>query len=99
MFTKVNNLLKTRQSKEVGIHELAKKNQECFNKAINKEVTNNFDIGAYEKVSQEDPARVRSAMPEKILESRYVLTAKRQALEPIDVELPRMLVFCKNGIA
>ena len=75
MFTKVNNLLKTRQSKEVGIHELAKKNQECFNKAINKEVTNN--IGAYEKVSQEDSARVRSTMPEKILESRYVLTAKR----------------------
>ena len=84
MYVKVNNILKARQSKEVKLNELCAKNKESFGKAIKKEVTNNVDIGAYKGLDLETSARIRKTNPEKIMSSRYVLTAK--PLEPEDVE-------------
>eukprot|EP00435_Cladocopium_sp_Y103_P033184 s4126_g8.t1 len=81
---KVMNLLKAKQSKEVRYQELNKFNKECFDKAMRKEVENNFSIGAYEPLSLEESARVRQQHALKIMESRYVMTAK--PLEPMDVE-------------
>ena len=44
---KVNNLINARQRKEVQVRALSKKNQECFRKAMEKEVNNNIKTGAY----------------------------------------------------
>eukprot|EP00435_Cladocopium_sp_Y103_P050254 s2395_g15.t1 len=81
---KVMNLLKAKQSKEVRFQELSKFNKECFNRAMAKEIENNLNIGAYEPLSLEESARVRQKHALKIMESRYVMTAK--PLEPLDVE-------------
>ena len=81
---KVENLMRTRQRKEVRLKELNLKNQKCFEKAIAKEIKNNVDIGAYRFLSVEESAEIRRTMPEKIMESRLVLTPK--PLEPHEVE-------------
>ncbi len=81
---KVNNLINARQRKEVQVKALSKKNQECFRKAMEKEVNNNIKTGAYIPLSLEDSAKVRKEQPDKIMESRYVNTAK--PLEPIDID-------------
>ena len=51
---------------------------------MKKEIENNLTIGAYEPLSLEESARVRQQHPLKVMESRYVMTAK--PLEPMDVE-------------
>ena len=81
---KVDNLMKTRQRKEVRFQELSFKNQKCFKAAIGKEFNNNINIGAYSIVSPEESAKVRQTMPHRIMESRLVLTPK--PLEPHEVE-------------
>ena len=81
---KVENLIKGRQRKEVRLQELNHRNQKCFKNAIGKEIQNNINIGAYTIVSPEESARVRQTMPNKIMESRLVLTPK--PLEPHEVE-------------
>lgn len=81
---KINNLINARQRKEVQIQALSKRNQECFRKAMEKEVNNNIKTGAYIPLSLQDSAKVRKEQPEKIMESRYVNTAK--PLEPMDIE-------------
>ena len=81
---KVNALQQTRQRKEVQITNLCKFNKECFRKAMLKEVQNNIKTGAYEPMSQEDSARIKQEAPEKVLESRYVCTAK--PIEDIDID-------------
>ena len=81
---KVDNLMKTRQRKEVRFQELSFKNQKCFKAAISKEFNNNINIGAYSIVSPEESAKVRQTMPHRIMESRLVLTPK--PLEPHEVE-------------
>ena len=68
---KVNALQQTRQRKEVQIASLCKFNQECFRKAMLKEVQNNIKTGASEPMSQEESASIRQTSPEKVLESRY----------------------------
>ena len=81
---KVANLLKAKQNKEIRFQELSQNNKECFKKAMKKEIDNNFTIGAYEPLGLEESARIRQQHPTKVMESRYVMTAK--PLEPMDVE-------------
>jgi len=76
MFAKVNALIQTRQRKEVKPHELNKNNKVAFDKATQKEVNNNINIGAYQPISLEESARARQEHPEKVMSSRYVYTAK-----------------------
>ena len=85
--TKVENLIKAKQKKEIRLNELSAKNRRCFEKAILKEINNNKTIGAYTKLTPEESANVRQTMPEKIMESRFVLVAK--PLEPHEVEQAR----------
>ena len=80
---KVNQLVQSRQKKEIRLNEMNKKNKECFLKATMKEITNNINIGAYKPISLEESARVRQQEPEKVMSSRYVVTAK--PLEAVDV--------------
>ena len=86
-FTKVENLLKGKQKKEIKYQALDERSKKRFDKAIRKEFQNNTDIGAYRVLSVEESARVRQQMPDKIMESRLVLTAK--PLEPHEVEPAR----------
>ena len=83
-YAKVTNLTLARKRKEIRLKELTKHNQDCFQRAILKEVNNNINIKAYRPLSQEDSAKVRRDEGDKIMESRYVLTAK--PLEPQDIE-------------
>eukprot|EP00435_Cladocopium_sp_Y103_P040911 s2194_g11.t1 len=82
-FTKVENLLKSKQKKEIKYQALDEKSKKRFDQAIIKEFKNNTDIGAYKVLSVEESAKIRQTMPEKIMESRLVLTAK--PLEPHEV--------------
>ena len=81
---KVENLLKQRQRKEIRLQELNKKNHDCFLKAINKEIQNNIEAGAYRILDDKESAAIRQQCPEKIMESRFVSTAK--PLEPQEVQ-------------
>eukprot|EP00435_Cladocopium_sp_Y103_P054634 s153_g17.t2 len=86
-FMKVENLLKNKQKKEIKYQALDNKSKKNFDAAIKKEFNNNTDIGAYKVLSIEESAMVRRTMPDKIMESRLVLTAK--PLEPHEVEPAR----------
>ena len=77
---KVDNLMKQRQRKEIRLQELDRKNHESFLKAINKEIQTNIEAGAYQILGDKESAWIRQQCPEKIMESRFVLTAK--PLEP-----------------
>ena len=83
LMTKLESLRKTRQRKEVQVKSLSKFNQDCFWKATQKEIKNNLETKAYEPVSLEESAKIRQSQPDKVMESRYVCTAK--PLEPLDV--------------
>ena len=71
----------------MGFQELGQRNQKRFQKALDKEIKNNILAGAYTFLSPEEPAQVTSSTtrlyPEKIMESRFVLTGK--PLEPQEV--------------
>ena len=84
---KVENLLRSRQKKEIKLKEMDTKNYRCFLKAISKEIKNNIDIGAYKVLTLEESAKVKQQEADKIMDSRFVLTAK--PLEPQDVEEAR----------
>ena len=80
---KVEKLVQARQRKEIRMQELSAKNHKCFMAAINKEITNNTAIGAYTILSQEESARIRQQHADRIMDSRFVFTAK--PLEPQEV--------------
>ena len=86
-YAKVSNLVQARQRKEVQIQTLGASNKECFRRAMQKEINNNISTGAYKALTMEESAKARRDHPEKVMESRYVSTAK--PLEPIDVETAR----------
>ena len=50
---------------------------------MNKEIQNNISAGAYRILTPEESAWVRQNSPHKIMESRFVMTAK--PLEPQEV--------------
>ena len=62
---------------------MTKINQTKFRKAIEKEIRNNLSIGAYTILSQKESARIRQEQPEKVMESRYVLTAKEIEIDEV----------------
>ena len=82
-YMKVESLTKMRQKKEIRLPELDQRNKESFWKAMQKEIQNNITAGAYKILTTEESARVRQKYPNKIMESRFVLTAK--PLEPQEV--------------
>lgn len=84
-YTKVAELMKSKVKKEIKFNELTAINQKIFTAAIKKEIKNNIDIGAYRPISLEESAVIRRESPEKVMESRFVLTAK--PLEPHEVPL------------
>jgi hypothetical protein len=83
-YQKLEPLIAARQKKEVRFNDLSKTNQTKFRKAIEKEIKNNLSIGAYTILSQEKSAKVRREQPDKVMESRYVLTAKEIELDEVD---------------
>lgn len=85
---KVSSLIQSRQRKEVKINEVSKYNRNRFQKATEKEIKNNIQIGAYSPISLEESAQVRQQSPERIMSSRYVYTAK--PLEQVDVAAAEM---------
>lgn len=70
--------------KEVQLSKLEPARKKPFIKAIEKEIRNNLNTGAYTVVSAEESERVRREEPDKIVKSRYVLTEKD--IEDDDVE-------------
>ena len=83
-YQKLEPLIAARQKKEVRLNEMTKINQTKFRKAIEKEIRNNLSIGAYTILSQEESARIRQEQPEKVMESRYVLTAKEIEIDEVE---------------
>ena len=65
-------------------NELSKTNQVKFRRAIEKEIKNTLSIEAYSILSQDESARVRREQPDKVMESRYVLTAKEIEINEVD---------------
>ena len=86
-YAKVEKLMQSRTKKEIRIPELSLVNQACFRNAIDKEIQNNISIGAYRPLTLEESTRIRQVCPDKVMESRFVLTAK--PLDPEDVEAAR----------
>ena len=87
-YAKLETLFKTRQRKEIRLKELNQVDLQCFLKAAEKEIQNNLDTKAYEKLDAEESERVRRTRPDRIMESRYVRTVK--PLEPCDVDKANM---------
>ena len=77
-FTTISNKSATRQrkGKEATAKDFQGRDRERLMRAIQKEFNNNLATGAYELLSPQESARVRAQNPEKIMESRYVLTKK-----------------------
>ncbi|CAE7037736.1 RE1 [Symbiodinium sp. CCMP2592] len=87
-YAKLETLFKTRQRKEVKLRELNKLDLQCFLKATEREVNNNLETGAYEKLDAETSETIRRTKPDRIMESRYVRTIK--PLEPGDIDKAAM---------
>ena len=84
---KLETLMKTRQRKEVRLKELNQHDLECFIRAAEKEIKNNLETQAYEILGPEESNKVRTAKPERIMDSRFVRTAK--PLEEPDLDKAR----------
>ena len=71
--------------------------REKFQNAMKKEIQNNIDTGAYEPISIEESEQVRLDMPEKVLQSRYVLVEK--PIEESDVAKAKAdkILLADNG--
>ena len=78
----LQNLIRQRQKKEAKLADFKGADAERAKKAILKEVNNNLGIKAYELLGHELSKKIRKNKPEKIMESRYVVTKK--PLEPSD---------------
>lgn len=85
----IDKALEATKKKEIVFRQLTGDYREKFWNAMQKEIQNNIDTGAYEPMSMEESEAVRRDMPEKILQSRYVLVEK--PIEPCDVEKAKKL--------
>ena len=70
--------------KEVSYKNMTAELKTKFDKAIKREVQNNIDSGAYEILDRSESEHIRRTKPDKIVQSRYVLTEK--GIEAEDVE-------------
>ena len=70
-YAKLETLFKTRQTKEVRLKDLSARDLQSFLKAAEKEVNNNLDTNAYEKLDTKTSNHVRQTKPERIMESPF----------------------------
>ena len=80
----LKSLAKQRQKKEAKVQDFVGKDAKRLHKAILKEINNNLATGAYEILDLKESDHIRASRPEKIMESRYVITKK--PLEPSEVD-------------
>ena len=76
-------LMKQRQRKESTAKDFQGKDAGRLQGAIQKEIRNNLETGAYRLLSTSESEAVLREKREKVMNSRYVLTKK--PLEPSDV--------------
>ena len=92
LFNTLEEMIEAKKKKtEIVFNQLPEDKKERFRTAINKEINNNIETGAYKKLDLRESDQVRSQYPEKILQSRYVLVEK--GIEAEDVEKAK-----KDGI-
>ena len=83
LYAKVESLAKQRARKEVSMRKENDPERAKFQKAITKEIKNNFTSKAYELISLKESEQVRREKADKVMKSRYVLT--RKPCEPEDI--------------
>ena len=83
LYAKVESLAKQRARKEVSMRKENDPEKAKFQKAIAKEIKNNFTSKAYELISLKESEKVRREKADKVMKSRYVLT--RKPCEPEDI--------------
>lgn len=80
----VEKAMAAKMKKEVSYKNLSETAKVLFQKAIEKEIKNNIETGAYEILTPKESERIRREKEDKIVKSRYVLTEK--GIEEDDVE-------------
>ena len=80
----VEKAMAAKLKKEVNYKNLPETAKVLFKKAIEKEIRNNIETGAYEVLSPQESERIRREKEDKIVKSRYVLTEKGIEEEDID---------------
>ena len=80
----IEKALMTKSKKEVSFRSLDQRQRGPFINAINKEIRNNLQTGAYEVLSPEESERIRREEPEKIVKSRFVFTEKPIELDDVE---------------
>ena len=80
----VEKAMAAKLKKEVNYKNLSDTAKVLFKKAIEKEIRNNIETGAYEVLSPQESERIRREKEDKIVKSRYVLTEKGIEEEDID---------------
>ena len=93
----VEQILEAKKQKEINFRDLSGDYKEKFHNAMRKEIKNNIETGAYEPMTLEESEQVRRDMPEKVLQSRYVLVEK--PIEESDVAKARedKILLADNG--
>ena len=79
----LQKMMASKTKKEIQLKQLGGERKQAFLRAIKKEIQNNLDSGAYEFLNPTESEEVRRTKFEKLIQSRYVLTAKD--LEPDDI--------------
>ncbi|CAE7497148.1 RE1 [Symbiodinium sp. CCMP2592] len=79
----LTTLANQRQKKEARPKDFVGQDRERLDRAILKEINNNLETGAYKILTPKESYDILRNKPEKVMESRYVLTKK--PLEPSDV--------------
>ena len=83
-YAKLETLFKTRQRKEVRTKDLSEPDRQTFQRAMTREIRNNLDTKAYQILDEVESEIIRGTKPDRIMESRYVKTAK--PLEQCDID-------------
>ena len=83
-YAKLETFFKARQRKEIKLKELSKLDTQAFFNATAKEIRNNLETGAYKMLDDHTSETVRAMKPERIMESRYVRTAKPLEADEVD---------------
>ena len=76
----LDQMMAKKQKKEIRLRNLDGIKKERFMTAIRLEIQNNLDTGAYEVVDLAESEKIRRDQPDKILQSKYVLTEKPSKL-------------------
>ena len=82
--TTIERALAAKTKKEILFKNLPGDQRGVFWRAIEKEIKNNLETKAYQILTPEESESIRRTKPDKIIQSRYVLTEKN--IEEEDVE-------------